>query len=963
MSCLTPVSCNARRRTPGFTRILTHLTGLPLGIAAALLTASTGLAASAMQTTAGITEVFDRPATSSLPIGTRFFTLKSEDIATTLPVKPIVADVTSVTLSPVTVAEPATPATPAVTPLANEQATSATEAARPAVRSEVSNLPVKVDKSSTAAQEQQLGKFERQNRIGEAFLLACELLKDNPGAEFAYDAAIRTSLVLQLKQDVERFYQDAIRVSPLPGKYYVQFAHYYLRQGMTEAAQKLVSDYVKTATASPEFHVTSTRLYEVSEDDSSALRTSEAAPPSFPVLMLNARAAQLLDQLELSRRAGARALQADLASWQARTLLLQMIASGVDSPDLVIGLLQKSLANETNYSKALRLCDSVINSMRQRHATGVLRKYLVTMEQGTSLTDVQAFFAARVADSAQMTSDALTVAARPHLGNTPLIAYERARLYALSGDTTSAVAGLNNLLQEQPTDTFLRMELARVHALAGAGQDVLQDLTGIQLRKLASADRTDYINLITSATAQSNEPRRIADLWLELSPQVTFAELMQMGDIVTQFVSNAQAARRLGGQLADDAATPNGWRLYALLARLDAMQSDHQAELDAYQDFLKHDPENVPMLRFVAELALQNSSLPLQLDVPSSGPEIQLRASSAGGTDLARDMFQRLILLQPRVSDNYSGLMRVYQFRGEVESAKRVAMEFADRGSSTSEACLAAGGILEENGLYSDALVFFRQAVKQDQENFNAWMRYAGALRKAGKLPEAEAIYKRILEEGLHGVPFNQPALVAALLALAHDTQTVPALIQYIDGLRQRDLPGKQEFYLTAAKLFMQTAQMQRAEACLNEFYSLYPDSKLQPEAQLLLGQLQYMRKDYQLARGTFQAVSDRFTSAPAAITAAYNVGEILRQMGKTKEAVDAWEQMANRYGNSDKAIGALYEAALAAYVEMRDAPRATSLLERFLDSGVEDAELVGKARDALERIRHGKPITDYNAG
>jgi hypothetical protein len=85
--------------------------------------------------------------------------------------------------------------------------------------------------------------------------------------------------------------------------------------------------------------------------------------------------------------------------------------------------------------------------------------------------------------------------------------------------------------------------------------------------------------------------------------------------------------------------------------------------------------------------------------------------------------------------------------------------------------------------------------------------------------------------------------------------------------------------------------------------------------------------------------------------------------MGKTKEAVDAWEQMANRYGNSDKAIGALYEAALAAYVEMRDAPRATSLLERFLDSGVEDAELVGKARDALERIRHGKPITDYNAG
>src|SRR5205085_2058765 len=103
--------------------------------------------------------------------------------------------------------------------------------------------------------------------------------------------------------------------------------------------------------------------------------------------------------------------------------------------------------------------------------------------------------------------------------------------------------------------------------------------------------------------------------------------------------------------------------------------------------------------------AIQSSSLPLQLNGPGSSG-LQLHASSSEGTDLAVELYRRLIQLQPRVTDNYAGLMRAYQVRGEVESAKRVALELADRGSSTSEACIAAGSILEESGFHPDALVF-----------------------------------------------------------------------------------------------------------------------------------------------------------------------------------------------------------------------------------------------------------------
>ena len=105
------------------------------------------------------------------------------------------------------------------------------------------SLPVKVDNSSTAAQIMQLAEFEKRNQIGEAFLLATELVNQNPNDEFAYDAAIRSSLVLGNEQEIEKYYRAAIKQSNLPGKYYVQLAHYYQRTGKMEQLQKLIAEY------------------------------------------------------------------------------------------------------------------------------------------------------------------------------------------------------------------------------------------------------------------------------------------------------------------------------------------------------------------------------------------------------------------------------------------------------------------------------------------------------------------------------------------------------------------------------------------------------------------------------------------------------------------------------------------------------------------------------------------------
>jgi len=307
--------------------------------------------------------------------------------------------------------------------------------------------------------------------------------------------------------------------------------------------------------------------------------------------------------------------------------------------------------------------------------------------------------------------------------------------------------------------------------------------------------------------------------------------------------------------------------------------------------------------------------------------------------------------------------MLAYQMKGEVETAKRVALELADRGSSSSQACLEAAMILEENGLFADALAFCRESVKRDPENFNAWMRYAGALRASGKQQEAGRVYRRILEEGYHGLPYNQPAVMAALFAVAHDTSSTDELASYLGSLRTKEVPGRAEFYLSAAKLLIQIKQPTVAQEFLSEFQLTFPDSRLQAESLLLLGQLQFTQGNLEAAQGTFQRVADEFSSGTAAITALFNSAEILRRNGKTKEAIVLWKQIADRFKQDDKAQSALYEAALNAYNLLQDKALATELLNAYIQSDAQDFALKKRAVDSIKRIADDKPPLELTTG
>ncbi len=916
--------------------------------------------------TGTLTQLFDRPVTSSLSAGAQFFNPVKQTMGTTLPVTSVVVDESSTSLGAVTVPEPpgnesAQPA-PVVTPVPAPFSPAQVDLS-PREETVSQNLPVKVDDSSTAAQMLQLAEFERRNQIGEAFLLAVELVNKNPAAEFAYDAAIRNSLILGLDDEIERFYREAIKQSSLPGKYYVQLAHYYQRTGRMEQLQKLISDYAKSSSAATDYRITLARLFAVAGDQEAltALFEKQGFTPNdiFPLLQIQIKAFADAGENDKATSIILSAQQREFGMPQQRLLLQEILRLQNPDPIHVMNLVQGSLSNETNYQQARIVADNVVQEAQQGRYFTSLNDYLTSQAQERRLTDVERWMLALFTQKQGREKEALEVLTNETAGNTPVISFERARALTKAGRTIEAVPILSTLLSEQPDDLNIRLLLAEEMSRLKQTTNTLQLLASLRFSELPPDDQSRYATLIISSHISDRDTNRLLESWDDLAPQASFPVLQAMGDTVVRATSDAGFRDLVAtAALRQIESRPNTWPLYLLLARLSAAEREPVAELNYYRQYLERDRDNVQMLRFVAELALLHASVPLTFGPEKAAPNnsITLRASESEATAAAVQFYRRLIDLQPRLPENYSALMRAYQTRGEIAAAKKVALEFADRSSSSASSLASAANMLGDNGFLDDALSLYRAALLAAPDQYDIWMNYATSLRQAEKFEPARDILKKILEEGLHGVPFNQPEVFANLLAMAQDQGTTPALMDYLDTVRAQPVPGKPEFYISSAKLLMQIESPEKAREFLEEFVSQHPESRFIADGKLLIGQIQFMDGDMDAALKTFNQIHDTYTTTPAAITAAFNIAEIQRQQGNVEQAIETWVQLAEEHPENDKALSAVHVAALSAWNDLKNPARAIELMTIFANSGSQDFELVQQARQSLQNMSAGTP-------
>ncbi|MGC8740874.1 MAG: tetratricopeptide repeat protein [Candidatus Sumerlaeaceae bacterium] len=911
---------------------------------------------------ADTTEPATLGTTATLRAKPDFFPVVFEDRKTTLPTTSLIAGDSSATLGTVTVDLSSTD-----TLSLGRGAVAVTTSPQVLASVELSpSLPIEVDRSTTAAMVRQLHELEKRNLYAEAFLLACQLVRENPDAEFAYDAAIRTGIVLshanpdQMEQELEFFFHEAKRTATLPGRYVLQQAHYYERMGKLEKFRKLVSEYEKHNTKDPDYWVTLARLYAMSGETARSREFLERAlrevQDVFPLVLLAARLYREFGSFDKARQTLIAAVDQNYGPWQMRSLLLEFLKLPTFDPPDVAQMVRGALANEVRYSVARGLADAIVERAIERRVFFRFQRFLDERIAAKKASDVEMWLAALLAQRAGDDKRSFEILMLDPAKTTPVISYERALALAREGRHKEAHDILAILVAEQPLEIPFRLAMAREELATSRPLDVLETLSRLRLEELTGSDRDDFIDTAMKAAVMTGNPQRIIDLWLDLVGAATFAEIQTMGDIVVRALENDPQAQHIEDAIADAVRQPERWPLLALHARLYGRHGNHRAEIESYAAYLEHAADDTQMLRFAAQLALQYATRPLHMEASAerqSTATVRLLDNTL--VEHAASFYRRLIALQPMVGDNYSALMRVYQARGEIEAAKKVAAELAEKNTSSPELLATAATILEENGFLNEALHYYERALQADPSDYGVWLKYADALLAAGSHKQAELICKKMLEEGYSGKPYNQPTLLAYLLKLATLTRETSGLVEYLSSLREKNIPGKPEFLLSSAKLLLQIGAPDQAVASVAKFQKDFPGHTLLQESYLLAGQIWYSRGDIEKAIATFRLVEEKFPQSQAAITAAFNIAVAQASAGRIDEALETYRRIAKQYSNDDHALGALFEAAVLASRAHKDPVLIKTLLEQFLATDCQDFSLRRNARKALDALEAGK--------
>jgi len=913
----------------------------------------------------------EHATTATLRSNPEFFSASVNDRKTTLPTVSAIADDSSATVGTVTIDLDSSPTLRTGSGIV-EITTSPKVVSR---QRQNASLPLQVDRSTTEAMVRQLLDLEKRNLYGEAFLLACQLVRENPDSEFAYEAAIRTAIVLshanptQMEPEIEYFFREAMRVAALPGRFVEQLAHFYERTGKVDKYRKLVSDYEKTHTKDPDYWVTLARIYATSGDVQRARdfieKALKQAPDAFPLVLVSARIYRELGLHERSKEIILGAVDQNYGPWQMRSLLLEFVKLPVFNPPDVALVLRAALANEVRYRVARGVADTLIRSAEEHRAFFAFQKHLTERISAKKAADVEMWLAALMAIREGEDQEAFNILISDPAKATPVIAFERASALSKHGRHQEALNILSILLAEQPNESLFRLSLAKEQVATTQPLAALETLAPITFEKLDSDERSDFLETAMTAALMTQEPPRIVDLWLGLCDATTFAELQAMGDLVVRALEGSPFAEKLEKYVTDQLSHPDRWPLYALHARLCGRRGDHRAEIASYAAYLKQAADDTQMLRFAAQLAVQYATSHFRIEASGDRHSTAtLRVVDEHLSDQAIQFYRQLIALQPAVPDAYSSLMQVYQLRGEVEAAKKVAAEFVERDPESPEQLAAAASILDENGFTTDALHYYEKSLRIDPSNYAVWVKYADVLRVIGECAKAKTILQTMLERGYvqqagaeaqMAKPYNQPLLLANLYKLAIACRETTSLVEYLSSLQSKPLPGKPEFLLSSAKLCLQLGAFDTAISAVQRLQKDYPNSPLLPESYLLLGQIWYTRNDRNKAIEVFREVEAKFPQSRAAITAGFNRAVALAAGGKIKEAIAAYRELASKYPDNDHALGALYEAAVLAYRAQKDTATCESLLTEFLATNCQDFPLRKNAKRALERLRAGQ--------
>jgi tetratricopeptide (TPR) repeat protein len=737
--------------------------------------------------------------------------------------------------------------------------------------------------------------------------------------------------------EAEKLYRRAVELSPADGL--PALARFLARTGRTtEAVELIESPQAQKLSPLARARVA---LAADKPDIASNLLKQPASPGE-----LYAHSVQQATQLRLSGKnqdaaaaLGAVILSSELNGNQRRDLLRKLIVAG-GSPELrktLAPAMDQLITSSTLQYPVLReVAWNAITALSQSNEYAPFRREIAAYRPGSAtgawLRALIAIKGSSPGQALQALESATSATASPR--EKLMVREELAALVA--GNPEKSIQLYEEIIPLAP-DTD-RLKVAAAHAafrnkdFAGA----LKRIREIDRSKLDINDLYLFANLRLSVIGKSASLTELVQAFEEESKGLTWEKLRELSEApfvrLHETEQHAAVKTAVLNRLKETTAPAE---LYVLLMSTENQLRNPVGVTQAVASYAKARPDDLDAQKDLADAAaaLAPKLAAGHLQTTPTAESIKEIA------DISAQASWRIIEKKPYVPEPYVQLIELYNLFGQPEKAKQVPRHLISGTSVSAQQYQLAAYIYAKNGFPNEAVPLYERALKEEPNNTNFRLNYAGVLTRLKRYDEAEVIYHDIIRHGVNGKQFHTHSVYPSAYQLARERGRIPQFLAFLLLLANDKTVAEHSRYLIdGSKLLVSHGHTAEAIRLLEAASSLYPDAH--DEAMELLIEAHTARRDYRRAEELLKTQDAEATATESKVSARHNLGYLKKTAGDTNGAVETWKALASSFPAERKATRGLIQAAQALNEKGRK-DEARKLLEQYkvLDTGDTDGE------------------------
>eukprot|EP00929_Paragymnodinium_shiwhaense_P004427 TRINITY_DN10535_c0_g2_i1.p1 TRINITY_DN10535_c0_g2~~TRINITY_DN10535_c0_g2_i1.p1 ORF type:complete len:730 (-),score=229.67 TRINITY_DN10535_c0_g2_i1:83-2272(-) len=256
-----------------------------------------------------------------------------------------------------------------------------------------------------------------------------------------------------------------------------------------------------------------------------------------------------------------------------------------------------------------------------------------------------------------------------------------------------------------------------------------------------------------------------------------------------------------------------------------------------------------------------------------------------GDLDGAEDSFRKAIAADPLREVLHRNLGLLLQQKGQLKGAEKSYRRAIELNPRHSQSHASLGSVLTDRKAYSQAEASFKKSLALDDSQATPYHQLGLLYEKTGKLEQAEREYRTAIS-GKAGVdPGAYTNLGAILLKKGSKKEA--------EGLYQKAMevaPAHHISYMSLGRLYMaeEDIPVERAVEMFRKAAELTDSASVRANAHNNVGGLLRVSEQWEEAEKSFKAAVQ---ADPEHLGALYNLGSVLSQLGKVKEALEVFKR------------------------------------------------------------------------